>query len=233
MSAYEADYTILIYGFSGAGKSYSMRNLDLTKTAYINVELKPLTLSNAKDLAAYYKPSTIAEVQQAIADCISNEDVETIVFDSITMLADKIMFPHFIENAPLTKSGLPDKMSGWGNYKTWFNEMITFCKKSNKSFVFTALAMETSDEQEKFEKVISPKIQGSLKESIASEFTTVLYATAKLVEENGTKVGKYLFQTNREPNSWFVQSKSIPGCLDIYEPNDTKAVIDKIKSFYK
>ncbi|RLA61968.1 MAG: hypothetical protein DRQ78_08350 [Epsilonproteobacteria bacterium] len=233
MSAYEEDYTVLIYGFSASGKSYSMRNLDLTRTAYINVELKPLTMSNASDLAAYYKPSTIEEVQQAISECAANTEIDTVIFDSITMLADKIMYPHFIEDAPLTKSGQPDKMTGWGNYKTFFNHMITFCKKSNKSFVFTALAMDTADEQDKFEKVISPKIQGSLKESISSEFTTVLYASAKLIEENGTKVGKYLFQTNREPNSWFVQAKSIPGCLDLYEPNDTNAIINKIKAFYK
>jgi len=233
MSAYEEDYTVLVYGYSGSGKSYSMRNLDLIKTAYINVEMKPLTLANAKDLAAYYKPSTIPEVQKAIGECVANKDVEFIVFDSITMLADKIMYPHFIENAPLTKGGLPDKMSGWSNYKTFFNEMITFCKKSKKSFIFTALAMDITDEQDKFEKLIAPKIQGSLKESISSEFTTVLYATAKLIEEDGKKVGKFLFQTNREPESWFIQAKSIPGCLETYEPNDMNLVLNKIKKFYK
>jgi hypothetical protein len=184
-------------------------------------------------LAAYYKPTTITDVQKAISECVSNDKVEFIVFDSITMLADKIMFPHFIENAPLTKAGQPDKMSGWQNYKTFFNQMITFCKASKKSFIFTALAMENSDEQDKFEKIVVPKIQGSLKDSVASEFTTVLYATAKLEEKDGKKVGKFVFQTNREPDNWYVQAKSPPGALDLYMDNDAKVVIEKLKEYYK
>jgi len=229
---FEKDYTVLIYGYSGSGKSYSLRNIDVSKTAYINVEGKPLLIKNAKDLAAYYKPTTIPEVQEAIGECVKNDDIEFIVFDSITMLADKIMFPHFIKGAPISKSGVPDTQTGWMNYKTFFNEMITFCKASKKSFIFTALAMDINDEQEKFEKMIAPKIQGSLKESISSEFTTVLYATAKLMEENGKKVGKFLFQTNREPDSWYVQSKSPPGALDMYMDNDADLVISKLKQYY-
>ena len=230
---YESDYTILIYGYSGTGKSYSLRNLDVKKTAYINVEGKPLLIRNAKSLAAYYKPTTIPEVQKAISECVTNDNVEFIVFDSITMLADKIMFPHFIENAPLSKNGVPDKQTGWMNYKTFFNQMITFCKASKKSFIFTALAMENSDEQDKFEKIVVPKIQGSLKDSVSSEFTTVLYATAKLEEKDGKKQGRFVFQTNREPDSWYIQAKSPPGALDLYIDNDAKVVTERLKEYYK
>ena len=230
---YEHDYTILLYGYSGSGKSYSLRNLDVEKTAYINAEGKPLLIKKAKDLAAYYKPTTIAELQNAISECVKNENVEFVVVDSISMIADKIMYPEFIENAPLTKSGQPDKMTGWQNYKTFFNQMITFCKASKKSFVFTALAMENNDEQDKFEKIVVPKIQGSLKDSVSSEFTTVLYATAKLVEEDGEKKGKFVFQTNREPNSWYIQAKSPPGLLPTYMDNDVVQVIDALKKYYE
>jgi hypothetical protein len=231
--AYESDYTVLVFGYSGSGKSYSLRNLDVAKTAYINVEGKPLLIRNANDLAAYYKPTTIPEVQNAISECVKNDNIEYIVFDSITMLADKIMFPHFIKNAPVSKSGAKDTQTGWMNYKTFFNEMIAFCKASKKSFIFTALAMEINDEQDKFEKMLAPKIQGSLKESVASEFTTVLYATAKLEEVDGKKQGKFVFQTNREPNNWYVQAKSPPGALDTYMENDISIVLDKLKKYYK
>ena len=44
---FEKDYTVLIYGYSGSGKSYSLRNIDVSKTAYINVEGKPLLIKNA------------------------------------------------------------------------------------------------------------------------------------------------------------------------------------------
>ena len=211
-----------------------MRNLPMERTAMINVEMKPPSFPGAKNLKMYYKPGTLAEVQQAIAECVANDDIEFIIFDSITMLADKLMFMEFIENAPISKSGNKDTQTGWMNYKTWFNQMITFCKKSNKSFIFTALAMEISDEQDKFEKRIVPKIQGSLKESIASEFTTTLFAQGRLLEKDGKKQGVYTFQTNKTAENWYVEAKSPVGMFDQdYVDNDVMQVIQQQIKFYQ
>ena len=231
---YEDDYTTLIYGFSASGKSHSLGSLPMEKTAMINVEMKPPSFPNANKLHKYFKPSTLTEVQQAIAECVSDETIEYVIFDSITMLADKLMFMEFIENAPISKSGQKDTQSGWMNYKTWFNQMMTFCKKSKKSFIFTALAMEISDEQDKFEKMIVPKIQGSLKESISSEFTTVLFAQARLLEVDGKKTGIYSFQTKKTPENWYVQAKSPVGMLDeTHMDNNIMEIINLQKQYYK
>ena len=231
---FEKDYTTLIYGYSASGKSHSLGSLPMEKTAMINVEMKPPSFPNANNLHKYYKPASLTEVQLAIAECVADDEIEYIIFDSITMLADKLMFMEFIENAPISKSGAKDTQSGWMNYKTWFNQMMTFCKKSNKSFIFTALAMEISDEQDKFEKQIVPKIQGSLKESISSEFTTVLYAQARLVDKDGKKQGVYSFQTKKVPENWYVQAKSPVGMLpEVYTDNNIMEIIDLQKNYYK
>ncbi len=232
-SIYEEDYTTLIYGYSAAGKSHSLGFLPMEKTAMINVEMKPPSFPNAKNLKKYYKPDTLQAVQEALAECVADDDIEYVIFDSISMLADKLMFMEFIENAPVSKSGAKDTQSGWMNYKTWFNQMMTFCKKSKKSFIFTALAMEISDEQDKFEKMIVPKIQGSLKESISSEFTTTLYAQARLVEIDGKKQGVYSFQTKKIPDNWYVQAKSPMGMFEEdYIENNVMTVIDHQKNYY-
>jgi hypothetical protein len=228
---FEADYTTLVYGYSGAGKSHSLGYLPMEKTAFINAELKPPSFRGAKNLYKYFKVSTIKEVQEAIMDCINDEKVEFVVFDSISMLADKIMYMEFIENAPIGKSGKKDTQTGWGNYKTFFNQMITVCKKSSKSFIFTALAMDIEDEQDKFEKRTVPKIQGSLKESISSEFTTVLYASSKLNKDK--KIVEYTFQTRKTPENWYVEAKSPDGMFEEdYIPNNMAYVIEKQREFY-
>lgn len=232
-NVYEEDYTTLIYGFSASGKSHSLGSLPMEKTAMINVEMKPPSFPNANNLRKYYKPATLSEVQVAIAECVADDEIEYVIFDSISMLADKLMFMEFIENAPISKSGQKDTQSGWMNYKTWFNQMLTFCKKSKKSFIFTALAMEISDEQDKFEKMIVPKIQGSLKESISSEFTTVLYAQARLLDIDGKKQGVYSFQTKKIPSNWYVQAKSPVGMIaDDYVENNIMEIIDLQKKYY-
>jgi len=213
------DYTILIYGESGSGKSTSLRNLDLTKTAFINVEGKDLPFPN-NNLKINVKPKTITEVKIEIKKAIDDESITTIVIDSITMLSDVMVYTELVKNAA-------DSRGGWMELRDWMVGLIEYCKKTEKNFIFLALEMGVYNEREFITKT-TPKIVGSLKDSLASHFTTVLRTVVR--EENDDIV--YQFQTNRTKDSLNTVCKSPMKMLETYEPNDISLVVEKMERFY-
>ncbi len=241
---FKPDHTMLIYGRSGIGKSHSLKNLDFTRTSFINTEAKPPSIRGMNKLHSYYTPSDMEEFKIAVKASISDDEVDTVIVDSITMLADKIVHKEYIQNAPLNKYGEPNTMAGWQEYKIWFNNFLHVCKTSGKNFIFVALEQEVN-EKGKFDAMVLPKIDGSTKFTLCSEFTTVLYADATASDEHpvmkideiiaSEKTGvKHFFMTSKHMDKFNIEAKSPDGMFDeVFIPNDCKAVIEAIKKYYE
>jgi len=225
------DFTLLIYGEMNSGKSWSLGGLPMEKTALLSLEAKPPGFNNWKKIGAYYKPADEAEFNEAVKECVLDDKIEFIVIDSLTMLADNIVYTKCIENAPLTKSGEPDTMRGWQLYKRWLINMIQKCKNSKKTFIFTALETELYDKQD-MKTVLVPKVQGSFKSEVVSHFTHVMHTNIEEVKE--TKSLRYVFNTRRVYDCNYqartpILADKLPDVID----NDIMAYIDAIRTYNK
>ena len=214
------DYTILLYGKSGSGKSTSLRNLPLDKTYFINIEGKDLPFKHSK-LLKHTKPKSLIEVRENLKEATDNDDVEIVIIDSITMLTDIMVYTELVKNSA-------DSRGGWLELRDWVIGLIEFAKKSNKTFIFLALEMDILNEKE-FVTFSTPKVVGSLKDSLPSHFTTVLRSVVREVDEKL----EYQFQTNRTVKDINTVSKSPMNMLDIHESNDMQNILEKMHKYYK
>jgi hypothetical protein len=210
---------VLIYGSSGSGKSSSLRHLDFDSTVFINIEGKMLPIRGASKMRQE-APKNLTEVKVAIKKAVDDDSVKTIIFDSLTMFGDNILYPELVRD-------VPDSRSGWLDYRDAISGMLEYCKKSGKSFVFIALASDVLNEKEAVLKTV-PAIQGSMKNSLSSHFTVVL-KTNVLVEDGELR---YVFQTNKTAKDKDNEAKSPFGLFDeLYIDNDVKLVFDSIDEY--
>jgi hypothetical protein len=224
---YWDDYTVLIYGKSKSGKSHSLENLDRTKMSYINIEAKPLSISGGKKLSRYSEPSTIKEFMSEVKASAEDPNVEFIVIDSLTKLGDEIVYQELVKEL-IESKGKKYAMEGWQNYKDFFTQMLKFCKRSRKHFIFIGLEDTMTSEEDSFEKEICVAIQGATKKKLVSDFTNVFRANAML---NKDKKLEYTFQCRRTADNYFVQCGSLK-CFNDYEPNDMAYIFEKMKKHY-
>ena len=210
---------VLIYGSSGSGKSSSLRHLDFDSTVLINIEGKMLPIRGASKIRQEV-PKNLTEVKVAIKKAVDDDSVKTIIFDSLTMFGDNILYPELVRD-------VPDSRSGWLDYRDAISGMLEYCKKSGKSFIFIALASDVLNEKETVLKTV-PAIQGSMKNSLSSHFTVVL-KTNVLVEDGELR---YVFQTNKTAKDKDNEAKSPFGLFDeLYIDNDVAKVIEAINEY--
>jgi energy-coupling factor transporter ATP-binding protein EcfA2 len=210
---------VLIYGSSGSGKSSSLRHLDFDSTVLINIEGKMLPIRGASKMRQEV-PKNLTEVKVAIKKAVDDDSVKTIIFDSLTMFGDNILYPELVRD-------VPDSRSGWLDYRDAISGMLEYCKKSGKSFIFIALASDVLNEKEAVLKTV-PAIQGSMKNSLSSHFTVVL-KTNVLVEDGELR---YVFQTNKTAKDKDNEAKSPFGLFDeLYIDNDVAKVIEAINEY--
>ena len=223
----EEDYTLLIYGKSGTGKSSSLRTLPMEKVYFINIEGKPIVFPHKK-LFKHVKPKTLVEVQQAVKEAVESDSVDIVVVDSITMLGEVMAYTELVKNTPKrTANGSSDTRGGWMDLRDWMVGLIEFCKKAEKTFIFIGLEMDILNEREAV-VYTTPKMVGSLKETLPSHFTVVLRSVVRDVNDEL----KYEFQTNRTIKDINTTCKSPMNMLDLYEPNDMNHIIEKMRKFY-
>lgn len=210
---------VLVYGSSGSGKSSSLRNLDFDSTVLINIEGKMLPIRGASKMRQEV-PKTLTEVKVAIKKAVDDNSVKTIIFDSLTMFGDNILYPELVRD-------VADSRSGWLDYRDAISGMLEYCKKSGKSFIFIALATDVLNEKEAVLKTV-PAIQGSMKNSLSSHFTVVL-KTEVLVKDDKLQ---YVFQTNKTVKDKDNEAKSPFGLFeDLYIYNDVALVLDAINEY--
>ena len=242
MSAEVNDQLILVGGFSGTGKSASLRNIrDQKNWMYLNCEAgKRLPFQNKFDS---YRISDPFQVHEAFDYGTGNPDVKGIIVDSTTFLMDM-----FETQYVLTAT---NTMKAWGDYAQFFKvlmqEKVTVF---GKPVVMIAHVKDDLDEKAMEIKTSVP-VKGSLKNNgIEAYFSTVVAAkkialkdlekvTSNLltVTDEEKELGfKHVFQTRITKGTVGERIRSPMGMFSkeqTYIDNDVQLLLDHLTAFYK
>lgn len=237
------DQLILIAGFSGEGKSASLRNIrNQENWMYLNCEAgKRLPFPNKFQNYRITDPYEVHQAFDAAQDG-TVENVEGIIIDSTTFLMDMFESMYVL--------GSSNTMQGWSNYAQFFKVLMqqkvtTF----GKPVICIAHLLDVLDEKN-MEMKTSVPVKGSLKNNgIEAYFSTVVEARkvpVKELDKYGSKLltiseeekelgYKHVFQTKITKASTGHRIRSPMGMFDraeTYIDNDAQALLDHLKKFY-
>lgn len=237
------DQLILICGYSGSGKSYSLKNIrNQDKWLYLNTEAgKKLPFKNQfKNIRIVDPKEVLSYFDAAIT---AGDKSEGIIIDSIDFLMN--MFEaKYIKTAA-------DTRKAWGNYQTFFEQIFQDkIIRYGKPVIIIAHVADSYDEKTLDTKTSIP-VKGALKNiSIEAYCSFLIYAekmTLKDLEnykndllhitakDEATGL-KYCFQTQLTKTTL---NKKIRGPDDLftldetYIDNDAQLVLDKLTEYYK
>ncbi|MFP3645215.1 AAA family ATPase [Paraburkholderia sp. SIMBA_054] len=236
------DQLILVAGFSGEGKSASLRHIrNQERWVYLNCEAgKRLPFKNSFNNLRITDPY---EVHGAFDECIENkEDVDGIIIDSSTFLMDMFESQYVLGSA--------NTMQAWGAYAQFFKVLMqqkvtTF----GKPVVIIAHLLDVLDEKNAEMKTSVP-VKGSLKNNgIEAYFSTVVVAkkvSLKELEKYGSKLlditedekelgFKHVFQTRTTKATTGYRVRSPMGMFakaETYIDNDCQKLLDHLNEFY-
>lgn len=235
------DQLVLVCGFSGVGKSASLRNIrDQESWMYLGTEAgKRLPFRNDFMVG---RVTDAYEVHEALDEAIANADIKGVAIDSTTFLME--MFEtQYVLNSDNT-------MKAWGNYAQFFKIMMTKIALFSRPTIIMAHLLDTYNEK-KLETFTSVPVKGSLKNNgIEAWFSTVVSAkkiAVKELERYGSKLltitdeerelgFKHVFQTRITKESLGEKIRSPMGMFDkaeTYIDNDCQLLLDHLDKFYK
>ena len=240
---FDTNYQLaLIVGFSAAGKSASLRNIqNQERWMHLNTEAgKRLPFKNK------FQPYRIEDpyqVHEAFDFGTDNRDVQGIVLDSLTFLMD--MFEtQFVLNSS-------NSMKAWGDFAQFFKVLMQEkIVRFGKPVIITAHVKDELDEKAMEIKTSVP-IKGSLKNNgVEAYFSTVVaakkmtlkelagYSSALLnITDEEKDLGyKHVFQTRPTKNTVGERIRSPMGLFDksqTYMDNDAQILLDHLTAFYR
>lgn len=235
------DNLVLIGGKSAAGKSACLRNIENPEgVLYFNCESNKKLPFNAK-----FKQFTITDphqVEEGFAYAETQEDVHTIVIDSLTYLMDMYESLYVIPAA--------DGRTAWGSYAQYFKRLMQeHVAKSTKNVIFIAHTLDQLNDDMITETAVP--IKGALKnQGIESYFSCVLGAKKvplkdlknypnellNVTEEEEILGFKYVIQTKLTKKTVNERLRSPMGMWDMKETfidNDINLVINRLHEFYQ
>jgi len=218
---------VFIEGYTGTGKSYSLRNLDPNKTFIIQVVKKMFPFKGGK---SKYKLITKENPHGNLARCkdysgitkilkyvnSQRPEIEVIILDDI----------HYVITKDYMKR-IPDKEAKGDTYKKFgemaynFDFLLNIAEdlRDDLYIFFLAHTQVNSDGSRSFKtigKMLDEKI--------------VLEGLVSIVLESKRREDKYVFQTNLSDSS--EPCKSPYGMFEeLYIDNDLNEVLNKIKEF--
>jgi hypothetical protein len=238
------DQLVLVAGYSGTGKSASLRNLrDQGDWLYLNCEAgKRLPFKN-KFRDGGHRISDPYQIYEAF-DYATKDDntVQGIIVDSLTFLMDMYESQYVLTSSKT--------MQAWGEFAQFFKvlmqqKVVLF----GKPVIMIAHLADTLDEKA-MEMKTSVPIKGSLKNNgVEAYFSTVVAAkkmTLKDLEPFQSKLlsyteeekllgFKYVFQTRITKTSVGERIRAPMGLFDPSETfidNDVQVLLDHLKRFY-
>lgn len=236
------DQLILIAGFSGEGKSASLRSIRNQESwVYLNCEAgKRLPFRNSFNNVRVSDPY---EVWSYFDECIENKDqVDGIIIDSSTFLMDMFESTYVLNSA--------NTMQAWGQYAQFFKVLMQQkVTKFGKPVIIIAHLLDELDEKSMEVKTKVP-VKGSLKNNgIEAYFSTVVVAKkvpVKELEKYGSKLleiteeerelgYKHVFQTRPTKQTTGYRVRSPMGMFDKAETfidNDAQKLLDHLNEFY-
>lgn len=236
------DQLILIGGYSGTGKSASLRNIrNKANWLYLNTEAgKRLPFKNDFQSHRITDPY---QVHEAFDYGTDNPDVHGIIVDSLTFLMDMFESQYVL---PATNT-----MKAWGDYNQYFKELMqNKVVHFGKPTIFIAHLKDELDEKA-MEMKTSVPVKGSLKNNgIEAYFSTVVSAkkvTLKdldkiknnlltITDEEQELGYKHVFQTRITKNTTGERIRSPMGMFSkeqTYIDNDAQLLLDHLDDFYR
>jgi len=236
------DQLVLICGYSGTGKSASLRNIrNQDRWMYLNTEAgKRLPFQNTFKT---FRISDPYEVHEGFDHATQNKDSwDGIVVDSVTFLMDMFETIYIMDQANTQKA--------WGQFAYFFKSMMQEkVVRWGKPTIITAHVRDDLDEVRHEMKTVVP-IKGQLRNNgVEAYFSTVLAAkkvTLLELEKYGSKLltitdedqelgYKYVFQTRVTKETVGERIRSPMGMFSrdqTYIDNDAQLLLDHLNTFY-
>jgi hypothetical protein len=209
-------YKVLIVAQSGAGKTYSARNLDPKRTGFINVEDKPLPFKNK--FIHHKRCHNTTEAKMALKEFAENDDISLIFFDSFSAFVELLLY-----ESRDAKRGFDI----WNHYNENIGKLLKYIKSIQKEVIVTAHYEMLNIEGDPEKRV---KVKGKEWEGVVEkEFTVVLYADRTLDDKNNVTAKFHLSLNGSSakcPPDIFGQNVTK---ID----NDCKLLVDNIVKFAK
>lgn len=180
--------SIMICGESGHGKSASLMGIAGRKDVlYFNCESgKPLPFRNNFKRKTITDPTDIMDYLEQLEqmDQEGTNPFKIVVIDTATFMMDMYERVHV--------HGAANTQKAWGNYGTFFPELMDQTAKVNCFFVFLAHLDSWLDEDEGIMKYSAPVKGAMAKKGLESRFTTVLYVKKMRTKDilKGVDAGK-------------------------------------------
>ena len=239
------DQLVLIVGYSGVGKSASLRNIrNQENWLYLNTEAgKRLPFRN-KFRDGGHRITDPYQVHEAF-DYVTNDDpsVEGVIIDSTTFLMDMFETMYVLNSA--------NTMKAWGDYGQFFKVLMQQKVTSfGKPVVITAHVRDDLDEKAMEMKTFVP-IKGALKNNGVEAYFSTVVAAKKIavkdlagfesellnITDEEKQLGfKHVFQTRITKNTVGERIRSPMGLFtkeQTYMDNDVQLLLDHLSAFYK
>ena len=174
---------VLVVGKTGTGKTTGLRNLDKSRTVYIDFDRKAIKAFRDMDtFREWIKIDFIDHLMPGLGGLEADPECDTIVIDTLSFALDMFVAQK-IDTAA-------DSRAAWGDYKRWYKELIHLAKASSKSYIFLTHAKSTYDEAAMETSTVA-YAQGSISGMIEADFALVAYSH-KYVNKDGMPAYGYL-----------------------------------------
>lgn len=217
---------VLITGESSTGKSYSFANMDWSRTAFIDTEIKGMPFPvNADFMRNYYPCEDHAQTMAAIKKVRQRADIRYVIIDGFTDFNDKAMIHERRANA--------SAKDGFAAYKAntdWIIQFLDACKSRKQITIVTAIPetlTSTTDDGKgsallRRAKVQGREMEGAVERSFVYAFVTKVFPGA----EKPADRHKFLTRTDG-----YSLAKAPAGAFDEqYIHNDMAAILKVIES---
>ncbi len=239
------DQLVLVVGYSGTGKSASLRNLrNQERWLYLNTEAGKRLPFKSNFMNKGFRITEPYQVFEAFDHATNNisADVDGLVIDSLTFLMD--MFEsQYVLNATNT-------MKAWSDYQQFFKQLMQekvtlFCKPT----IIIAHVKDDLDEKA-MEMKVSVPVKGALKNNgVEAYFSTVVAAKKMqltelekyqndlltITDEDQLLGYKHVFQTRPTKQTTGERIRSPMGMFtrdQTYIDNDAQLLLDHLTDFY-
>ena len=241
---------LVLLGKSGIGKTSQLKTLPETSTLFVDLEagdlavrdwrgdcLRPRTWPEFRDLVVFLagpNPALPSEcpfseahyryVCDQYGDPEQLDRYDTYFVDSITVLSRLALTWARVQPAAFSeRSGRPDQRGAYGLLGTELVGALTHLQQARgKHVIFVAILEERTDDFGRH--VFVPQIEGSKTASELPGIVDEVVTLAEITAEDGSTYRAFVAQTI---NPYSLPAKDRSGQLDLLEPPNLQALIDK------
>ena len=213
---------LLIVGSTGKGKSSSIRNMPMDRTAYIDFDRKAIkAFKGMEKLNQWIKVDYVDHLEPGLKALEEDDSIDFIVIDTMSFALDMFVSQKI--------EGSVDSRAMWGEYKQWFNRIMHIAKTSKKSYVFI-MHDKSAYNEEAMEVKTQAYAQGSIFGAVESHFAVVAYAHKYLDENN---MPKYGFLVGPTKDTLHLSAKSPMMMFDepLIKDNDVMLLFEAIDNY--